>query len=110
MDVEKNQKATPTQFLQQEETAKKINEKYSNTGQKSEQRESFRKQTEVLKEGLKKLKELQKEETNDKEIIKNQEQEKNKSRKKQMALEVFSAVPEVTTIIITITNNFVRIN
>lgn len=106
MDVEKNQKEIPTQ----EETVKtsnkpikeapknpKINEKCSNTAsslgeQKSEEKESFKKQTENLKEGLIKLKKLQREDTNVKEIMKNQEQDKH-----QTALE------EVITKILTIT-------
>lgn len=129
MDVEKNQKEIPTQFLNQvtsfnqpiKETPKKNAEQTHGkcNEQKSEQRENFRKQTEILNEGLKKLKELQREDTNDKEIMKNHEQDNNESHKNQSALEkpkkhqiyyedqishqVSSAAPEVTTIILTIT-------
>lgn len=88
MDVEKNQKEetvkTSNKPIKEAPKNPKINEKCSNAAsslgeQKSEKRETFKKQTENLKEGLMKLKELQREDTNDKQIMKNQEQDKNQT-------------------------------
>lgn len=119
MDIEKNQiekssnqpnKETPKNpKLNDEQTHKKCSNIYSLFNeQKSAQKESFRKQTEILKEGLKKLKELQRVDTNDKEIMKNQEQTALEKPKKnqiyyedQISHQLSSAAPEVTTIILT---------